>query len=580
MNINHLILAVAVIMVATALSLVVAKKLNLGSIVGLLIVGIALGPHSPVPLLTGHIDELQAVGEVGVMLLMFAIGLDIQPTRLWTMRGLVFGLGSAQYLLTTAAIMAFLVAIFGITRVHWQSALIVSLGLAMSSAAIAYPILQERRDGATAHGRAVVAIDILQGFMVVPVLALVPLVVAGTAQGGNTLDITKSLQVIAAVAGVYVLGRFVLPRALTLTARNLGPSGFAVIVLSGVFFAGWWLETVGISMALGAFMIGVLLSTTLYAEQVKAAVTPAKQLLLALFFIAIGMAIDLKQVAELKAQLLLYLPSLLLIKFVILFVLARVFHLGLRSAILTGLLMMPFDEIAYVIFASAHANGLLTPRDYTVGLSVISLSFVVSPVLINLGYKLSDRLPRPSLEAARAAAAGNVESVVVAGYGYVGRTICCMLERAQIPYMAFDVDPEALEKGKEAKHNVHYGDVTDLSMMGAVAIAHVRLLIVTTSVYDSTKRMVGNLREFYPRVPVMIAVQYLAQRDELRQLGATHIFALAPEGTLRFGRSILDRLGIPTKRAEMIVGALESNDYAVLRVVGGAEPAPAAVGAQ
>lgn len=572
MNINYLMLAVAVMMVATAIALGVAKKLNLGSIVGLLVVGMALGPHSPVPLLTGHIDELQAVGEVGVMLLMFAVGLDIHPTRLWTMRGLVFGLGSAQYILTTAAIMAFFVAIFGISRVQWQSALVISLGLAMGSSAIAYPILQERGDGTTAHGRAVVAIDILQGFMVVPVLGLVPIVAAGTAQGWRPLDITKSLQVIAAVAGVYVLGRFVLPRALNLTARNLGPSGFAVIVLAGVFFAGWWLETVGISMALGAFMIGVLLSTTLYAEQVKAAVTPAKQLLLALFFIAIGMAIDLKQVVELKTELLLYLPTLLLIKFVILFVLARFFRLGQRSAILTGLLMMPFDEIAYVIFASANANGLLTPRDYTVGLSVISLSFIVSPVLINLGYKLTYRLRRPPLDAARAAAAGPVENVVVAGYGYVGRAICGMLERAKIPYMAFEVDPEYLEKGRQAKHNVHYGDVSDLSMMGAVAIARCRLLIVTTSVYDSTKRIIGNLRQFYPRVPVVTAVQYLAQRDELRQMGATHIFALAPEGTLSFGRSVLDRLGIAVNQSEAIVNSLQSNDYAALRGVGGVGP--------
>jgi glutathione-regulated potassium-efflux system protein KefB len=262
-------------------------------------------------------------------------------------------------------------------------------------------------------------------------------------------------------------------------------------------------------MALGAFMIGVLLSTSLYADQVKAAVTPAKQWLLALFFISIGMAIDLKQVAELKSELLLYLPALLLIKFAVLFVVARLFDLGLRAATLTGLLMMPFDEIGYVVLASANASGLVSARNYTVGLSVISFSFIVSPVLINLGYKLSDRQNDRAIDTAQGAGNEAMESVVVAGYGYVGRAICAALERARIPYTAFEVDPESLARGRKSKHSVRYGDITDPTMMGSVAITRARLVIVTTRSYDSAKRMIGNLRQFYPHVPVMTAVQLL-----------------------------------------------------------------------
>ena len=215
------------------------------------------------------------------------------------------------------------------------------------------------------------------------------------------------LAVIGAIGGVYILGRYVVPWALKLTARDLGPGGFALMVLAGVFLAGWWMETVGLSMALGAFMIGILLSSTLYADQVKAAVAPTRQLLLALFFIAIGMAIDLEQLAQSKTELLLYLPALLLVKVVVLFVLARAFRFGLRSAVLTAFLMMPFDEIAYVIFASANANGLMNARDHTVGLAVISVSFIVSPMLINLGYRLSDRWIREPTSAERASHRGD-----------------------------------------------------------------------------------------------------------------------------------------------------------------------------
>jgi glutathione-regulated potassium-efflux system protein KefB len=425
------------------------------------------------------------------------------------------------------------------------------------------------------------AIDIFQGLMVVPVLALIPILAAGSAHGRPMLGIETTLEVVAAIAGVYVLGRYLLPRALTLTARDLGPGGFAVIVLAGVFFAGWWMETAGISMALGAFMIGVLLSTTVFADQVKAAVSPARQLLLAVFFIAIGMAIDLKQVVELKSELLLYLPALLLIKFVVIFVLARLFRLGSRPAFLTGLLSMPFDEIAYVILASANANGLLNERYYTIGLIAVSLSFVVSPLLINLGYKLIERLSLRQMPGAPTATTAVTEgSVVVAGAGYVGRAICGMLERAHVSYTAFELNPDYIAKARQAKHNVHYGDIADPTMMDAVAIARARLVIVTMSLYDSTRTMIGNLRQFYPGVPVVTAVQYLAQRDELRQMGATHVVALVPEGALSFGRSVLDRLGITAQQTDAIIASFMSRDYAALRGVGDAEPQTAAQLAQ
>jgi CPA2 family monovalent cation:H+ antiporter-2 len=163
-------------------------------------------------------------------------------------------------------------------------------------------------------------------------------------------------------------------------------------------------------------------------------------------------------------------------------------------------------------------------------------------------------------------------SVVVAGAGYIGRAICGMLERAHVSYAAFELNPEYIAKAKQAKQNVHYGDITDPRMMDAVAIAHARLVIVTMSLYDPSKRMIGNLRQFYPHVPVMAAVQYLAQRDELRQMGTKDVVALAPEGMLSFGRSVLDRLGIAVNETEAIISALRSKDYAVLRGIGDVEP--------
>lgn len=570
MDISHLMFAAAVMMLTTAFAVGIAKKLELGSIVALLLVGIALGPHSPKPVFSGHVGELQAIGEIGVMLLLFAIGLELQPAKLWSIRRLVLGMGAAQYGVTTVAFLVFFTAIFGLGGVQWRSALVASLGLAMSSAAIPFPILQERGENATTHGRAVVAIDIFQGFMVIPVLALIPLLGMGAARDAHGIDLQKSLEVFAAVAGVYVLGAYLLPWALSLTARKLGPGGFVMIALGGVFFAGWWMESVGISMALGAFMTGVLLSITEFPDQIKAAVSNTKRLLLAIFFIAIGMAIDLKEVIELKWDLLLYLPSLLAIKFAVLFALARLFGLGLRSAVLTGLLMMPFDEIGYVIFASANAAGLLTSRDYTIGITVISLSFIVSPLVINLGYRLTARLEVGHVASSlqRLSRRRRSSSPAMAP---VGRVICAMLERARIPYTAFDIDMENLAKAKGMRHNVRYGDLTNAEMLDAISIAHARLVIVTMSDPGATKQLVGNLRRFYADVPTTIAVQYLAHRDDLRRMGAEDVVALAPEGTLSFGHSVLDRLGVARAATETIIGALKAKDYAALRVAGDVE---------
>jgi glutathione-regulated potassium-efflux system ancillary protein KefC len=571
MDTDQILLAVVVMLTAVVIAGGVAKKLNLGSIVALLAVGMALGPHSPKPLLTDHVDELQAVGEIGVVLLLFLVGLGTQPTRLLSMRRLVLGLGTAQLLLTAAAIAGLLIAV---ALEQWQWALIVGLGLAMSSDAVAISTLEERAESASPLGQAVMAVLINQNFMVIVVLAVIPILAAGPTHGIPVPNLDKAFEVIAAVAAVYGLGRYALPNMLTWAARRLGFESFTLIVVAAVFGAAWIMDRVGVSMALGSFMIGMILSTSEFAEQIKASVALMKGLLLGLFFIAVGMAINLQEVAALGGEFLLALPALLLIKFAIVLVLALTFGLRLRSAVLAGLLLMPLDEIAYVIFASAHGSGLLSARAYTVGLTMISFSFILSPVLINLGYKLSDRLASTSKpDVPPKSLSESIENrVVVVGCSYVGRAICAILELAKVPYIAFEIDFDRLSEAKKRKHNAHYGDVTEPMMMSTISIARARSVIVTTSGYEATKRMIGNLRQFYPNVPVMTAVQYLVQRDELRRMGASQVVALMPDATLRFSRSVLRSLGVSPDEVESIINSFAADDYAVMRGIGGVGP--------
>jgi len=566
MDIDSILLAVAVMLTATVVAGRVAQKLHLGSIVALLVVGMALGPYSPRPLLTGHVEELQSVGEIGVILLLFLVGLDTQPQKLSSMRRLVFGLGTAQYLLTTAAIAGLLLAV---ASLHWPSAVIVALGLAMSSAAVALASLQEHADSASPRSQAVMAVMIYQSFMAVPVLAVIPVLASSPLQAPIP-SVLKTLKVCAALAAVYLFARYALPKALALAARKHNLEGFTLIVIAAIFAAAWVMDTVGLSHTLGAFMVGMMLSTSMFADQIKASVSSIKGLLLRVFFIAIGMSINLQEVIAFGGPLLYYLPTLFVIKITLVIALALGFRLGLRTSVLVGLLLAPFDEIAYIIFASAHSSGLLTDRGYTLGLITISFSFVVSPGLINFGYTLADRFtPEPQPDLPLEALSGVIhQHVIVVGYSYVGRAICMMLERTSIPYIAFELSLDRLAEAKKWQHKVHYGDVTNPAMMAALAIAHARAVIVTTRDYAAVKRITGTLRHFYPSVTVMAAVPYLFQRDELRNMGGVQVVALAPEGTLSFGRSILGELGTKPDDIETIIGSLRADDYAAIRDVG------------
>src|SRR5262245_42683457 len=252
----------------------------------------ALGPHSPRPLLTGQVEELQTIGEIGVILLLFLVGLETQPAKLSSMRRLFLGLGTAQYLLTTIAIAGLLIAI---AHVRWQSALTMALGLAMSSDAIAIASLEEHAETASPQNRAVTSVVIYQCFMTILVLAAIPLLGLPSAQDTPAPTIFKALEVCAAIATVYLFTRYALPKMLTLAAHKYGIETFTLIVIAAVFAAAWLMDTVGLSNALGAFMVGMILSASTFAYQIKASVSSIKGLLLSLFFIAIGMSINCEE---------------------------------------------------------------------------------------------------------------------------------------------------------------------------------------------------------------------------------------------------------------------------------------------
>ena len=560
MDIDQLMRAVAIVLAVTAIAVTIARRLNLGSTLGLLVVGAALGPHSPHPLLgMEHVDELQAVGEVGVVLLLFLLGLDIRPSRLWAMRGMVVGLGTAQFVLSAAAIAGGLL-LNGVGA--WKGMVSVALALAMSSAAVSFAALEEHGGTASLEGRATIAVQILQSFVLIGVLIAIPLL--GTPlKSVQPPGLRHTLEVLGVILAIQVIARWVLPRLLTLTAINLGSGAFTLTIIAAVFGAAATLDSLGVSMALGAFMLGVNLSSSIYVDQLKVAVDPAKRLLLGLFFITIGMALDWREVLSAGPVPMLVLLGLLAVKFVVAAGLGLAFRFGRRAALLTGVLLMPFDEVGYVIIGSAHSARLLGDLLYALSLTFISVSFIVSPLLINLVYRLTAHLRR--VAAASEKMPDVAGRVVVAGYGAGGRGVCLMLDAAQIASLAVDQDLDRLRLARRLGHEARYADLTDPTLLTTLDVDRARAVIVAVPEFPAARRLVDALRRFHPRVPTLVAVQTLGQQEAMRKLGVEHVVALSLEGTLRFSRLVLGALGVEPHRTDSILTAMEADDYAAMR---------------
>ena len=571
MDIDELMRAVAVVLAVTAIATAIARRLNLGSTLALLAVGMALGPHSPHPLLgVSHIDELQAIGEIGVVLLLFLLGLDTRPSRLWAMRGMVVGLGSAQYLLSALAIAGVLL----IRGFRGEQVLILGLALAMSSAAVALAALDDHGDTGSPEGRATVAVQILQSFVLIGLLTVIPLL-GTSARSIQPPGLRHTAEVLGVILAIQVVGRWVLPWLLTLTANNLGSGAFALTIIAAVFGAAATLDTLGVSMALGAFMLGVNLSSSVYVDQLKVAVDPAKSLLLGLFFITIGMALDWREVLAAGPRPMLILVALLVVKFGVVLGLGLVTRFGWRASILAGALLMPFDEVGYVILGSARSSGLIQPRPFALSLTFISVSFLLSPLLINLAYRLTQRLRAVAAAARLAAAAGG--RVVVAGYGAGGRGVCLMLEAAKIPFLAVDNDLDRLRLARKLGHEVRYGDLSDPALLATLGVERARAVIISVPEFPTARRLADCLCRFHAAVPLLVAVQTLGQQEQMRQLGVGHVVALSLEGTLRFSRLVLGTLGVAEGTTGSIIAAMEADDYAAMRGAESSTPSAATV---
>ena len=569
MELSSILISLVFMLGATAICVILFEHLGFGSVLGFIIAGIIIGPHTPGPVASQNVNSLQNVAELGVVLFLFTVGLEMLPRKVWAMRRLLFGLGSAQMLATAAIVGIYLVFL---VKVQWQTAIILGFGLAMSSTAIIMTTLQERGALASEHGQTSFAILMAQDLWVVPVMALVPILAHKTAQASVVPIWQKALLVVGVLAGIFVVGRYLLPAVLGYTARQRRMDAFGILLFLAVIAASWAVDRAGISMTLGAFIIGMLLSASEYRYQIEAIVAPFKGTLMGLFFIAVGMSIDVGALLHDWSRLVAHVPVVLFLKAAVLTALVLVFGISRSAAVRTGFYLSQSGEFAFVLFGAAATAGLLSDHGHTLAMLVVAISMILTPLMVKAGDQLAGRLRDVPAETGVTSAADLERHVVVIGYDQVGQLICMMLKKAKIPHVAFDQDIDLVRQGKQAGYNVHFGNMYSTVTQQAAGLGKASAAYVTSKDMEQAKALAVTLHRLYPRLNVYVRVRRLRDQDELVAKGIKNAGTGYIESTLVRGSMLLKDLGVTESDVGELVKAFQNDNYALIRAAF-AEPA-------
>ncbi len=564
MHLDTFITSALMVLIATSIAVAVFKHFGLGSILGLLVAGIAVGPHSFGPAVTTEVEDVRHFTELGVVMLLFLIGLEMKPARLWSMRREVFGLGLLQILLSGAVIAAY----FLFFEPHWTSALLIGLTFALSSTAMVLQMLQESGEINSRHGTAAFSILLMQDLAIVPLLAIVPIL----SQTGRLSSEVPMWQQFGTVAGMLMLigvfGRYILPMTLDALSKRGNKEGFLLVVMMAVFLSAWSMHYAGISMALGAFIMGMLLSGSKYRLQVQALIEPYKGMLMSLFFVAVGMSIDIGALASKPLLFMQHIVVIVVLKFVVLLGLAMAFGYVRQQAIRIALLLSQGGEFGFVLFGSAKALQVISDETFVLAVGVISVSMVVTPLALKAADSLNkmlaskdedDELPQIEIPAQNSQG-----RVIIGGFGRVGYTVATLLEERGVPYIAFDTNPTHIAKGQELGMPVYYGDVGDHHLLEAAHMGEASLVVMTIDHTPSALRAVHHIRTDYPDVPIISRARDLASCNELIEAGATNAFPEAMESSLHLGGEALKMIHVKEKEVTNLLDAVREDGYQAL----------------
>jgi glutathione-regulated potassium-efflux system ancillary protein KefC len=532
---------------AAVLAVPLARALGLGSIIGYLVAGIVIGPWGLA--LVTDAQTILTVAEFGVVLMLFLVGLELEPSRLWAMRRPIFGWGSVQVissaLLMTAAGVAFGVA--------WPVALAASLGLAMSSTAIGLAVLAERNVQPTAAGQGVLGVMLFQDVAAIPILALLPLLPVAAQQataataGSGWLTAAKAVAVIAAL---LIGGRLALRPSLRWIARSRTPEIFTAASLLLVVATAALMHAVGLSMALGAFLAGVLLAESEYRRELETDLEPFKGLLLGLFFIAVGMSIDFAVVLTQPGLVALIVLGFVAVKAVVLVAMARTMNVPLAERPLFAILLAQGGEFGFVVFQASAQAGVIDATAASLLVAAVAISMLVTP----LALVIVDRFVTPRLASRGAPKLDEIdqpqrEAVIIAGFGRYGQIVGRLLLANGMQPTVLDHDSEQIEAVRRFGWRAFYGDATRLDLLRVAGAAEARVLVVAIDDVAQSLALVDLAREHFPQLTLVARARNVQHWYQLNERGVAHIERETFDAALMSARSVLEALGFERHQA-------------------------------
>ncbi len=553
-----------------ALSLLVVwtlKRLKLPPILGYLFVGVLVGPFALAWLPEG--DSIQMLAEIGVVFLLFMIGLEFSLSRLIAMKNTVFGLGSVQVIISTLSGGA----IAWLTGIDWQAALVVGGAMALSSTALVAKQLSDQLEMQARHGQLSIAILLFQDLAVVPLLVIIPILAMGDEQsltGPILIALTKGL---LAFIIMFQSGRWLLRPFFHLVAGTRSAEIFTLATLFVSLIAAWLTYQLGLSLALGAFLAGLMLSETEYKHQVQADIRPFRDVLMGLFFISVGAQLDVSVILKEWFWIGLLTTGLIIGKGAVIAILTRIVGYELPVAFRTGLILGQAGEFSFAVLVVAISNNLVTLQETQPIIAAALLSMLISPLFIRYNSRIAEYLFRGSYTSGLNAPPKELDSacedlsqhVVICGFGRIGQNLANILREMNIPYVALDLDHSLIREAWEAGENIFYGDSTHGEILQKTELEKASALIITFDDAQIAEHIIQSARFINKKVPIIVRSKDDRHMDNLHALGASNVVPESFEASMMLAIHVLQHMGISTDKSMKFVARAREDGYRRLR---------------
>ena len=555
---NISLVQVAVLLAAAGIVAPLAKHLRIGAVLGYLLAGVVIGPY--VLGIFKDAEKMLHVAEFGVVLLLFVIGLELKPQRLWAMRRSVFGLGGSQVGITALL----LTAIMLVEASDWREALFVGLALSLSSTAMVLQVLKETGELEMRHGRLAFSVLLFQDLAAIPMIAFVGLLsVRADATEGMTL--WGALTGLAAIAAIVLAGRYLLGWVFHFIAKTGVSEALTAFALLTIVVIEIVMKGAGLSPALGAFIAGALLADSTYRHEIEADIKPFETLFLGLFFISIGMSLDLGLLATQPGVIVLAAVGLMAVKGVVLHRLGRGYGLSPAASRRFACALAQGGEFAFVLTAIAVTTGVLVRGDASLINVIVTLTMLATPVILLTEKWVAARLARPAATPAFDEIPEIEQHVVIAGLGRFGQILARILAAREIPFTALDGDPEQIDVIRRFGGRVYFGDATRPEILEAAQVEKARAVVVCISNVSDSLKAVELIRRRYPDVPVYVRARDREHAHKLMDLGVERIIRETLLSALEMSRQVLMASGLNRREAERTVEVFAERDERRLR---------------